>query len=152
MNISEMFEHIRHGSKEHVEETREIFCEFIDSVKRQLPVTYNKYSQKIEKTYNRHDDLTELEAIEAVSKLKNKDGSVGPHWSVEQVEKTICTYPELKECHFWTLYYVLNMIYSDYYEPTYTFKTYVLLAKDFIDDEDAPEDKVRRYIEAMKKY
>lgn len=42
------------------------------------------------------------------------------------------------------------MIYSDYYKSGRSDDTYIELACDFIDDVDAPEDKVKRYWKAMK--
>ena len=43
----------------------------------------------------------------------------------------------------------MNMMYSDYYKPTRTTDTYAMLAKDFIEDTDAPQDKVKRYMKVM---
>lgn len=47
-------------------------------------------------------------------------------------------------------YYVLSMIYSDYYKSGRSDETYIGLAKDFMDDIDAPGDKAKRYYLAMK--
>lgn len=151
MTIKELFDAMQHATAEQNDMAFDVVQDFADTVQKQFPNTYNKYMNRFKEIYHNHNDLTEMEAMDAVSKLKNKDGTTGPHWSVEQVEKTIPSYPELQNCPFWTLYYVLNMIYSDYYNPAFSVKTYILLAKDFIHDKDAPADKVRKYIELTKK-
>lgn len=46
----------------------------------------------------------------------------------------------------WDFYYVMNMMYSDYVEVFGDdINTYSKLALKFIDDIDAPKDKVKRY-------
>ena len=46
-------------------------------------------------------------------------------------------------------YVAMNMMYSDYYQPERKTDTYAILAKDFLEDEDAPKDKLKRYLKAM---
>ena len=42
-------------------------------------------------------------------------------------------------------FYVLNMMYSDYYNPSFTDKDYIRIAKRFCHDKDAPADKALKY-------
>lgn len=60
-------------------------------------------------------------------------------------------HPDLKHYPFWAVYYVMNMIYSNYYDPSFTTKTYIKLTKDFLDDKDAPKHKALIYAKAMHK-
>lgn len=46
-------------------------------------------------------------------------------------------------------YYVLNMVYLDYYKSGRSDDTYIELAHDFLSDSDAPENKAKRYFLAM---
>lgn len=43
-------------------------------------------------------------------------------------------------------HYVLNMIYSDYYKSGRSDETYIGLAKDFLDDPDAPDGKAKKIL------
>ena len=82
----------------------------------------------------------------AVSKLKNEDGSVGEHWDFETTSKLADKYEIYNKPAF---YYVLNMIYSDFYESGRADSEYVKDAVKFINDKDAPHDKAERYYRAM---
>lgn len=60
--------------------------------------------------------------------MSNKDGTHGPHWSIEQTrqvqrERNIAA-------DEWDFYAILNMMYSDYYNPKFDTGTYIDLAKD----------------------
>lgn len=69
----------------------------------------------------------------------------------DTVRKVVESEPELQKYPFWCVYYVLNMMYADYYDPAFANpRTYIKLTKSFLNDKDAPKDKVRRYINAMK--
>ena len=122
----------------------------LDEVKKYYPSKYNKYMTRVEQVYNEQYGLTEGEAKEAVRNLKNSDGTIGGHWSEDDIRKVVQSYPDLQKYNFWCVYYVMNMIYSDYYDPSYLIRTYVKLAIAFMNDKDAPADKVKRYIEAMR--
>lgn len=86
-----------------------------------------------------------------VGRLQNEDGSRGPHWDEQTVREVYKNHEELQDFGFWDVYYVLNMMYSDYYDPQFTTKTYVKLTCKFLNDKDAPKDKVLRYAEAMER-
>lgn len=84
-----------------------------------------------------------------VDAMENEDGSTGPHWSLEQVKKTVqqrginCDPVEM-----WT---AMNMIYSDYSVVAKklgvnTMDFYVDMARAFLDDRDAgADDKLSAY-------
>lgn len=82
----------------------------------------------------------------AVSKLVNEDGSKGQHWDFETTSKLADKYEIYNKPAF---YYVLNMIYSDFYESGRADSEYVKDAVKFINDKDAPHDKAERYYRAM---
>lgn len=87
-------------------------------------------------------------ATEWVKGMENEDGSRGAHWSFEQVkqlmmQKGINLDPA-------EMYAAMNMLYSDYCKvakklnithPDY----WIEMAKAFIEDKDAPGDKLARY-------
>ena len=47
-------------------------------------------------------------------------------------------------------YFVLSMMYSDYYKSGRSDDTYIGLAVDFLNDPDAPDGKAKKYYLAMK--
>lgn len=82
----------------------------------------------------------------AVSKLKNRDGTEGAHWSLEEIGEI----PSGKPYNRYDFAYVMNMMYSDYYGsvPNDT-DTYRKMAYAFLDDVDAPKGKAWLYHDAM---
>lgn len=87
----------------------------------------------------------------AVEEMVNEDGSSGGHFSLEDATNIARRY-DIPFTHFneYDWYYVLNMIYSDYYgavgDDT---AVYVNLAKKFLMDKDAKEGKALKYYLAM---
>lgn len=88
-------------------------------------------------------------AIDAVSKMKNVDGTTGAHWSyaevVEEAKKRSIEYPT-------DLYYAVNMLYSDLsnvigMDPN----KYIAIAKAlYWDDPDMPEGKLfKQYVATL---
>jgi hypothetical protein len=106
-------------------------------------LTNKKRCTKISIPNNRKKGLEKY----AVSKLKNKDGSSGEHWNYETTTKVLDS--KGYDFHACDWYYVLNMIYSDYYKSGRSDDTYIELAHDFLDDIDAPDDKAKKYYKAM---
>lgn len=115
---------------------------FVEKVKETNPELVDKFLTKVDLLLNPH--FTRETAEYAVSNFENKDGTKGAHWSYEQAKSVMDG--EYNSCDW---YYVLSMIYSDYYKSGRSDETYIGLAKDFIDDIDAPEDKAKRYYLAM---
>lgn len=90
---------------------------------------------------------------EALSSMKNEDGSEGGHWSVEQTmsmaeERGVPLDGSFNE-YDWC--YAMNMVRSDYYGsvPDET-SSYVALARRFLEDRDAPPGKAFRYYMCMR--
>jgi len=85
----------------------------------------------------------------AVSEMENEDGTVGAHWTLEETSEVITSMGLDYDPLDW--YYVMNMIYSDYYSiiGTDTSK-YVAFAKVWLDDKDAPEGKAYKYWRMIK--
>lgn len=84
---------------------------------------------------------------QAVSGLVNEDGTTGEHWSLSQTTELLRKYA-LGDNTFneYDWYYVLNMIYSDYYGAfPDELETYVKLANKFLNDKDAEEGKAFKY-------
>lgn len=77
----------------------------------------------------------------------NVDGTEGAHWSVEQIDDVIRQYG-IKCIGFnrWDLYFVMNMLYSDYYNVLGSdTATYVKMSKAWFEDPDVSEGKAYRY-------
>ena len=80
--------------------------------------------------------------------MKNEDKTEGAHWNYETTSGVL----KSKNLSFnpadW--FYVLNMVYSDYYDPAQNDEYYFKLATDFLKDKDAPAGKAKKYYLAMK--
>ena len=91
-------------------------------------------------------------AEKAVARMKNKDGSSGAYWTLEDVEKVATSMGidwGCKNYNIYDLYYTLNMARSVYYKDGQAPQYYADLAFDFLEDKDAPEGKAKRYYLAM---
>lgn len=82
-------------------------------------------------------------------KMKNADGTQGPHWTLEQAKQIMAQRKiGLDPIQFWV---TLNMIYSDYSPVAKkhglggSLDFYADLAKAFLDDKDAGPDKIAKY-------
>lgn len=118
---------------------------FVEEVREHHPDLVEHYLMKVDLILNPH--FSKETSKYAVSKLKNKDGTTGEHWNYETTSKVLESKGyDFKHCDW---YYVLNMIYSDYYKTGRSDDTYIELACDFLDDKDAPEDKAKKYYKAM---
>lgn len=83
-----------------------------------------------------------------VRRMKNADGTTGPHYKIEQAEQLRQMY--CMECEKWEFYVALNMMYSDYCEVAQlmgidTGEYYAHMAKAFLCDEDAGDYKLQKY-------
>lgn len=130
----ETMEHLTHKIDYFVEEVREKHPEMVDHFLIKIDLLLNPYFTKESSKY-------------AVSNLKNKDGTTGEHWNYDTTTRVLeAKGYEFKPCDW---YYVLNMMYSDYYKSGRSDDTYIELAYDFLNDEDAPDGKAKRYYKAM---
>ena len=150
MEIKELYHYMTTASEEQNDQAIEVLSEIMYDLKKRFPDYYNKYDKRLEQIY-RHGVMSETEAKKYVSEMKNKDGSVGEHWTLAQVQSYMGQHPEYLDIDPICFYVAMNMMYSDYYKPTRSTDTYAALAKDFLTDKDAPADKLKRYFEAMKK-
>ena len=99
---------------------------------------YLRVEHKLYKrVYGKH--LNEDLAYQWVSSMKNKDGTYGEHWSIEQTSQYAGTHNK----YDW--YAVLNMMYSDYYNPKFDTNIYIELARDWLNDSDVEEGKTLNY-------
>lgn len=139
-------EYLKSSDKHTMEHLTHKIDNFVEEVRETHPELVKKFLCWIDLELNPH--FTKETAEYAVSKMKNKDGSTGEHWSYAVAEKALYS----KEYDFneadW--YYVLNMVYSDYYKSGKSDDVYIELACDFLSDADAPEDKAKRYYLAMQ--
>ena len=134
-------EYGRDGDIDTMEHLTKKINHFVEEVREKHPELVEKFLLKVDLLLNPH--FTRETSEYAVSKMKNKDGSVGEHWDYDTTSRVINSKGyDFKECDW---YYVLNMIYSDYYKTGRSDETYIELAYDFLSDKDAPHDKAKRY-------
>lgn len=94
------------------------------------------------------DKLTMQQAGTWVNSMKNADGSVGAHWTMEQTEQFRAQRGiDCSPVDFWV---TMNMMYSDYCKAakknnTSTVDFFVDMAKAFLDDADARPGKLTLY-------
>lgn len=135
--------------------TDEQLREFIDDALGMIKETNHDLYDTLEmylykEIYGCHFNAWMLEC--ATKRMINEDGTSGPHWTVEQTSSVakqnnlrLETYNE----YDWN--YTMNMLYSDYYGVVSNdVNVYYKLAKNFLDDKDAPEGKALKYYLAMK--
>lgn len=119
---------------------------FVEKVREKEPELVDKFLMKVDLIVNPH--FTKETAKYVVSNFENKDGSVGEHWDYDTTTKVLESRGyEFNPCDW---YVTLNMIYSDYYRSGRSDDTYIELAYDFLNDKDAPTDKMKRYYKAMQ--
>lgn len=122
---------------------------FFEDMARNYPEKVEHFLKDI-KDMVCYPPLTEEEAKKYVSKMENKDGTMGGHWTLEQVKELGKSHPALKQFDCLDFYVALNMMYSDYHSTGKNAEYYVELAEDFLGDKDAPHNKMRRYMTAME--
>ena len=85
-----------------------------------------------------------------VENMKNEDGTKGPHWTMEQTEQVRKQHGlECDPVEFWA---ILHAVYSDYSKVFKKYgmdqpEIYASVAKAWLEDEDAVEDKAKAYFE-----
>ena len=135
--------------------THEQLKEFVDDALKMLKETNYDLYETLEtylykEVYQCHfcDWLLE----KAVSKMVNEDGTVGPHWTVEQTSTVAkakgLLFSEFNEYDF---NYVMNMIYSDYYGAVRDdIDTYYEMSIKFLNDKDFGKGKAFKYYLLVK--
>lgn len=123
---------------EHEESLRKLFVDAMEDLEHYDEAAHKEIECELYKmVYGNH--LNEDMAKEWVSNMKNKDGTTGEHWTIEQTSQYMGEYNK----YDW--YTVMNMIYSDFYSPKYSTNDYVTLADDWLSDKDAKPDKLLNY-------
>lgn len=122
---------------------------FIESIRPMHTAEVDKFLEDMENEIC-FPKLTKESAEAYVAAMDNKDGSKGGHWTYDQVVAYKNAHSEYKELDDLCFYVAINMMYSDYYKPSFTTDNYASMAKDFIADKDAPSNKVVRYMTVMK--
>lgn len=118
---------------------------FVEEVREMHPEMVDKFLMKVDLILN--PSFSKEAAKYVVSKMKNKDGTTGEHWNYETTTSVLESKGyDFKPCDW---YYVLNMVYSDYYKSGRSDDTYIELAHDFLSDNDAPQNKAKKYYKAM---
>ena len=121
-------------------------AEFICEVELIKPELVDKFKTDLKMYMHPFKDKESAEC--AVSHLENEDGTKGGHWSFEETSKIA----EKEGVDKFVFHYVLNMIYSDFYDSRMSENDYVKYALKFMKDKDAPKDKASLYYRAMHYY
>lgn len=119
---------------------------------RQTPKQFDAHSLEESEGYML---LTRAMAVEWTRDMENSDGTHGPHWNMEQV-KQVMEQREI-DCDPVMFFAVLNAVYSDYYavakkHGVNKMDFYADLAKAWLEDEDAVEDKAGKYFQYIVKH
>jgi hypothetical protein len=139
MHIKEMIHAIvEHGRPEDMDCLSEILIDLIYDLKHTDKGYYHAIEYKLHTmAYGEH--LTNEMAHKWVENMNNKDGTKGPHWTMDQTSQYAGRHNHSD------FFAVLNMMYSDYFNPKFDTNTYVELANDWLDDSDVPEGKTLKY-------
>lgn len=129
---------VEKGKSTDMEMLKDLMVEMIDDIK---VYDYDEYKKIEYKMYTMlyGDHLNEELARKWVSCMENKDGTMGEHWTYEQTSQYAGKFDK------WDWYAVLNMQYSDYFNPRFDTNTYVELAKDWLNDKDGRKCKTLNY-------
>lgn len=132
------------ATKADMEKLTDLTSDFLESIKDKVPEV-EKLIMKIDLMLN--PKFTRDTAVYAVSKMKNEDGTEGGHWDYDTTTKVMRDKGyDFNPCDW---YYVLNMVYSDYFSKDEPDDYYFKLAYDFLKDKDAPVGKAKKYFLAM---
>lgn len=129
---------VAEGSPADMKCLEHLMIEMIDKFRIIDHAEYERVEHKLYKlVYGEH--LNEELAHKWVASMKNKDGSHGEHWAMAQTDTSAGHY-----CKYdW--YAVLNMVYSDFYNPKFDTTTYIELARCWMEDSDVGEGKTLQY-------
>jgi hypothetical protein len=133
---------VKHGTEADMHKMKELFDSVICDIKT---FDYNKYLcyeyelQRLAYDGHMSEELAEI----WVSNMRNKDGTCGAHWTIEQVKAVMKERNIILDVN--DFYATLNMIYSDYYNPKWETLTYIEMAKDWLNDSDIGGSKILKY-------
>lgn len=122
---------------------------------------YSSHSSGMERhgsnvvTMPRSMEFTPEMAEEWTAHMENEDGTTGPHWSLEQIEKIIAQ--RGIDCDPYTFWAIMNAVYSDGVKVAKkhnvnTMDYYVDMALSWLHDKDAVGDKAAAYYEYVVKH
>lgn len=127
--------------------------------RKRKPYDARKGYQRRDREHDRYEAdewepkrLTKADAESWVRHMQNSDGSSGAHWDYNQTEQV--RQQKGYKCDPVAFYAAMNMMYSDYCQAARdigcnTVDFYAAMAKAFLDDADAPSDKIERYAECV---
>lgn len=98
------------------------------------------------------EKVDEHKAMEWTRKMRNPDGTTGPHYTPQTAEQLRAAH--CPKCDRWEFMVALNMMYADYAEVAKKFgadkpEFYTCMAKAFLEDPDAGEGKLAKYMEVI---
>ncbi len=93
------------------------------------------------------EHFNEESAVKAVSEMENEDGTCGEYYSLQYVKDIAHRYnTQFIEYNVYDLYYVMNMMHSDYYNVVgHNDDVYIKMSLAFLEDKDAKAGKAFRY-------
>lgn len=142
--VSLLRDFVDEGSTEDMIVLGKMIATFVSDVEEEHPEKVQHLLNKMSCYLRPFKCKTRVEDI--VAKFKNADGSTGAHWDYDTVTK-VAQQEGIDNIPLF--FYVLNMQYSDYFYSGYSDSDYIRMAKQYINDKDAPEDKAVRYYRAM---
>lgn len=134
---------IENGNKEQMQNLEKVLIDAVDKLKNDNIEDYKEIKLELYKIlYGNH--LNEDLANEWVSHMENKDGTYGEHWTFEQTNQFAGNHNK------YDFYAILNMMYSDFYNPRFDTSNYLELTRDWFNDKDGPEGKTLKYYMLIK--
>lgn len=133
---------IEHGTIDQMQEMREVFEELVDYLKAYDHDMYKCVEYELHAIAH-EGHLGEALAKKWTSKMCNKDGTKGAHWTWEQVSQVVRE--KSLKYDMADFYATLNMIYSDFYSSKFDTAHYIEMAKDWLDDSDVGDHKLLKY-------
>ena len=123
----------------------------------QIEIAEEMQMDRKEEEHETHEHhLTMDDARRWAEKMKNADGSSGPHWTIAQTEQV--KRENGMRCNAAEFFAVMNAIYSDFCVALkecgiseHNTDCYAKLAHAWINDQDAEEGKAKRYLEFIVK-
>lgn len=130
------------GKHDDIEKLKDLFECLFDKIKEEDEYEYKHLAYKVHKiAYGGH--LGRELAEKWCMAMKNKDGTYGGHWTWEQTEEVRKQYaPQHDTSDF---YAIMNMMYSDYYNPKFDTAIYIQLSLDWLNDKDVSGCKTLKY-------
>lgn len=132
------------------EQLKSFLMDSFDELKRTMPELYIEMEGDLyEHIYGPH--FTKWKYDCAVAKLVNKDGTSGPHWTLNDIVSYAKSHgASYRNYNEYDLAFSMNMVYSDYYGViSDSVDSYYRVAIAFLEDRDAPEGKAFLYYKAM---